>query len=615
MKWVITTVLVLNILYAHAQNNLIPNPSFEDIVTCNNSPDDSSETIPKTVKYWFNANHQGFQCCRRCYSGTIGPPKLLSVPNNGAGYQEPKTGNNYLLLDFGSVRGDGAITSQLDDHRSFISCRLLSPLKADSMYKVTFYLALVNNIKWIATSSVGCYFSTNKIYEETNLNLHFTPQIKNDSSNYFIDSVNWQPFEGYYLAKGGENYITIGNFDSIKDVKWISNNPVDTVYYSFVYYLDDVTLITIPISIQTNKDTMVCKGTPVAITKRDSFNCVWFDGRDDSVRTFYNGGKYWVTSFRGNTFITDTVYIHIRDSLSGLHNVSLCPGSSRRIACPDSLQYQTFLWTTLDTTPSILIFDTGTFILQSFGTCLSVDTFLVYGSKLPILKLPEDTFFCSNKKCFLDASGLNNMSYKWSTGEQTPAILVNSGGLYWVRISTDTCALTDSVLVKEFNSPVLNLPFDTAVCFEELKKILLDAGDWKSYVWYPTGEHTRTINATYPALYRVVVNDYNDCIGIDTTLVEEDCPDGIYIPNAFTPNMDGINDILFVRGTGILEIDLHIYNRWGMELFASANQMNGWDGSHEKQIVPEGVYTYRLNYKLKKNNSMHTLTGTVTLLR
>ncbi|MBB2149771.1 Ig-like domain-containing protein [Pedobacter gandavensis] len=88
----------------------------------------------------------------------------------------------------------------------------------------------------------------------------------------------------------------------------------------------------------------------------------------------------------------------------------------------------------------------------------------------------------------------------------------------------------------------------------------------------------------------------------------------IFIPNTFTPNNDGKNDLLFVYGNTIARMKLRIYNQWGQFLFESNNIQNGWDGTYKGEIQPNGVYVYQFEAELK-DGSKTTKKGTITLLR
>ncbi|MEZ4830168.1 MAG: gliding motility-associated C-terminal domain-containing protein [Bacteroidia bacterium] len=88
----------------------------------------------------------------------------------------------------------------------------------------------------------------------------------------------------------------------------------------------------------------------------------------------------------------------------------------------------------------------------------------------------------------------------------------------------------------------------------------------------------------------------------------------IYIPNAFTPNNDGNNDIFFVSGGFVRDFQLSIFNRWGTELFTSLSIENGWDGTYKGAPVQEGVYVFRFSGTDFDGQRIER-SGSITLLR
>lgn len=89
---------------------------------------------------------------------------------------------------------------------------------------------------------------------------------------------------------------------------------------------------------------------------------------------------------------------------------------------------------------------------------------------------------------------------------------------------------------------------------------------------------------------------------------------GIFVPNAFTPNGDGNNDILYVYGTAINTLSLSIYDQWGELQFKSTNKASGWDGTYKGNKQPVGVYVYYVEATLNDGQVIKKK-GTVTLLR
>jgi gliding motility-associated-like protein len=88
----------------------------------------------------------------------------------------------------------------------------------------------------------------------------------------------------------------------------------------------------------------------------------------------------------------------------------------------------------------------------------------------------------------------------------------------------------------------------------------------------------------------------------------------LYIPSAFTPNNDGLNDQFGAVGEGVADYHLTIYNRWGNKVFESSDMNNKWDGTFNGERVELGVYTYSLSAKgIKKNEVFKSGTVTVVL--
>lgn len=88
----------------------------------------------------------------------------------------------------------------------------------------------------------------------------------------------------------------------------------------------------------------------------------------------------------------------------------------------------------------------------------------------------------------------------------------------------------------------------------------------------------------------------------------------IFVPNTFTPNNDGKNDILYVYGNTIAKMRLRVYNQWGQFLYESLSIQNGWDGTHKGDMQPNGVYVYYLEAEFN-DGAKATKKGTITLLR
>jgi gliding motility-associated-like protein len=115
---------------------------------------------------------------------------------------------------------------------------------------------------------------------------------------------------------------------------------------------------------------------------------------------------------------------------------------------------------------------------------------------------------------------------------------------------------------------------------------------------------------------RLITTSDQGCI--DTTFryvrIKEDF--GIYIPNAFTPNNDNVNDFFTILGLGIKDFEMFIYDRWGIQIFNSSEITRGWDGRVQSKGTqcPSDVYVYKVHL-IDNEGISHNYMGRVTLVR
>ena len=157
-----------------------------------------------------------------------------------------------------------------------------------------------------------------------------------------------------------------------------------------------------------------------------------------------------------------------------------------------------------------------------------------------------------------------------------------------------------------------------------------DADSAVLYTWSPTeGLSTPNKSSTFASpsertLYTVKVEDNRGCVDyktIDIDVHEYSCGENVvYVPNAFSPNGDGENDYMRIRGEEITFLRLSIFNRWGQLVFESENinmtknETLGWDGSYQGVKQEPGVYVYQLEVQCS-DNRVFTKKGNITLIR
>lgn len=232
-------------------------------------------------------------------------------------------------------------------------------------------------------------------------------------------------------------------------------------------------------------------------------------------------------------------------------------------------------------------------------------------------------------------------SANWSLGDgtmangvTTAATCYNITGIYTITAvvadqngCNGTATYTAEVYprpVADFNhapiKPIINI--DGEVVFTDASY----GANIVSWNWYfmNTAQYTSTLqNPTFlytdPGTYAValVVKSDKGCTDTLVRVLEVGEDYGIYVPNAFTPNEDGLNDFFQPKGFGIVKYNLKIFDRWGEKIFETSSFEQGWDGKYQGRggpIVEEGVYTWLIEVT-NVFGKAHELKGHVTLIK
>ena len=266
-----------------------------------------------------------------------------------------------------------------------------------------------------------------------------------------------------------------------------------------------------------------------------------------------------------------------------------------------NVQGDSYLWSTGDTTTSIVVTTSGTYwVTIKSGYCTYRDTVTVNVTLLPEIGFPDSVILCEGETVELSTNVQG--AYTWSTGASSASILVGQPGTYWLEVVTPTCNVTDTIRVVERPKPMVNLGLDTSICSSA--ELVLEASQYGTWRW-PDGSTGSTFTVNSAGTYWLEVTE-NGCTGRDEiTVSEENCD--LVIPNVITPNADGKNDRLVILNIETGVWDLTIYNRWGEAVYHSSDYNNTWSGDG----LPEGSYFYIL--ATPNGDEQHN--GSITLLR
>jgi gliding motility-associated-like protein len=168
--------------------------------------------------------------------------------------------------------------------------------------------------------------------------------------------------------------------------------------------------------------------------------------------------------------------------------------------------------------------------------------------------------------------------------------------------------------------PLLELEFDTENAFCKDKSdgelnLYVDGGTPPYNIIWDRGllENEDYFNDIFWGEYVATVSDFNNCVTIDTAFVAYTYTSCLVIPNAFSPNSDGFNDLWVIEGLELYSnVDLRIFDRWGSQVFHTPNAEGDlWDGSFNGRQLPIDSYHYIINL----NNGEPPITGNITIVR
>jgi gliding motility-associated-like protein len=187
-------------------------------------------------------------------------------------------------------------------------------------------------------------------------------------------------------------------------------------------------------------------------------------------------------------------------------------------------------------------------------------------------------------------------------------------GFYAVTATVGHCVFMDSLNVVFNDTLQLGLPKDTTLCRGETL-IITPTANALDYIWQD-GTVGGAFSATTTGLYSIT--GLNGC-GRDTAqmnIVFESCPCALLLPNAFTPNGDGINDNFRpLHACDMEAYSMTVYNRYGETIYFSKDPLTGWDGKIKGALLNMGGYVWSVKYTKTSTKELIQKQGSVLLLR
>jgi len=396
------------------------------------------------------------------------------------------------------------------------------------------------------------------------------------------------------------------------------------------YTAVDTVTVTIPpnFTFTLGPDTVLCPGDTIVLDpniNQTNIQYFWNNGSMNPTRTITSGGTYWLQASNDCIFPRDTIEIYMPGPFTfdlG-PDTTICNGDTLTLdptaGLPTEVTYD-LIWSDGSTTTTFDITAAGTYYVTVSDPCTSYSDSITVDIPSGInVALGNDTTICQGDTITISPNLVGpNYSYIWSTGATTSSIDVTTTGQYWVEVSDDCNISSDTIEFLPYQGITVDIGSDTTICSDKPYFITLDYPQ-STYTWQD-GSSSATYEIDGPGEYFVQVENICDTVESNTIRVDiEPCECAFYVPNAFTPNRDGSNEIFQpVTQCIVLDYELRIYDRWGNKLFYSFDFEVGWNGEVDGEVVPQGQYLYRIFYRIARETGeiyQESLFGPVHVVR
>jgi len=434
-------------------------------------------------------------------------------------------------------------------------------------------------------------------------------------------------------------------------LQMVTATPIVTTEYTVVGTLNScttaaivqVTIIPLPtLQASVNKST-ICFGEVANINANGAINYNWTPvvGLDNPNSNFVVASPtvstiYTLVGSNGLCFGSATVEILVAPRPELFLTTSqnqLCEGNSATIFAAGS---QSYIWSPMSsinlinpTTASVNPQTSTNYTVTAYNTAGTLQCNVTRQIQIDVLPkivptISSSVAICEGESVKLNAGGSN--SFVWNPQASlndaytaSPYAKPKVTTVYQVIVSNSgNCPVSATVLVKVNPTPTVDAGPDVTYNLDE--PMYLNAKGSGTLRWI-LGEGilckdcpNSQIMPTNSGCYQIQATNELGCKTIDEVCIDVSKDYNIYIPNIFTPNADGKNDVFLVFGTGFTKLEVTVFDRWGEKLFTSTDQLKGWDGKYKGVDLKEDVYPYQVIFT-SLDGKKHTKTGHVTLLK
>ena len=370
----------------------------------------------------------------------------------------------------------------------------------------------------------------------------------------------------------------------------------------------DVVVGALPNVTASASQTLLCSGQTSILSLTGSVGTYsWSNGATTATTSVTNAGIYTgtVTTTCGSAINSVTIASQVTPTVSiSASLLTICSGQTSSLTAISNVN--NYSWSTGSFTNNTVVNTSGVITVSVSNICgIATETINITSSILPVLTItPGSVLICPNETATLSVTG-GSEPYTWSNSSNTGSVVSTNGGTVSVS-SSNACGTSSAITVVNVTSLNANISANpTSGILPVVVSFTNNSNGANTYLWdFGNGNSAASQNVsaeTYSAvgIYTVYLTAFNgscsDTYSLMINVFNEEAT--LVVPNVFTPNGDGRNDIFKIYGKNIIEFNCTIFDRWGLQMFYWDDIRNGWDGTNVNKMVPDGTYFYIINAK------------------
>lgn len=424
---------------------------------------------------------------------------------------------------------------------------------------------------------------------------------------------------GYAYEWQPANYIS-GNNKTGNPLTLALNNKLQ-FYLKIIDNDSNICIDTVQVDIKRKqkqaldifRDTQICLPINYQLTLNPKYKIIkWDDGSKAYTRSIKDTGLYWINFQAQCVEYSDSMHlshypiltqIRINDTIVCAQNGAFYNLNGYNLSAK-------FSWGDTGKSKIRLFTTPGIYSFKFTDQCKTLaDTFELKFFDETFEVLPDKMNICQNTSKSIRIP-YKHQSVLWNDGDTSHLKSFEVKGKYTVRNSI--CSLkTDSIEIDYFITNPIYIGQDDSICYSE--RFAIKGPSASNYLW-STGETTQNISVNKPGKYILTIEDSNTCLVSDTIqLMQKKGDFTLWIPNAFTPNDDGMND-RFPENEMKFGTEISIYSRWG-ELIWQSDGYDTWNGKLSNgETCSDNLFLYYIKYR-DCQKIQRVKTGTFYLLQ